>query len=76
MVETSFEFAKSLGVLDQHILHLRRDLLVKAELFDDQVEVINKCLLCVLFNVVVQRRLNVVRTAGLLDLLDPHVEHV
>lgn len=74
VVERSFELFEHPGVLNEVSLHLRSDLLVELELFDDKVEIVQESLLNVLSNVVVKGWLNMERLVGLLDLLDPHVQ--
>jgi len=76
MVERAFKFLKDSSVLDQVSLHLRSDLLVELELFDDQVEIVEEGLLDILSDIIVKRWLNMERLVGLFDLLDPHIQGV
>lgn len=57
-------------------MHFWRDLLEELEFFDHQVVVVEEGLVDVLFDIIVQVRLNVKRLVGFLDLFDPHVELV
>jgi len=74
VVERSFELFEHPGVLNEVSLHLRSDLLVELELFDDKVEIVQESLFNILSNIVVKGRLNMERLVRLLDLLDPHVQ--
>ena len=76
MVERSLELFEHSSVLDQVCLHLWCNLLVKLELFDNEVEVIKESLLNVFSNIIIKGRLDMERFVRLLNLLDPHVERV
>lgn len=76
VVEGSLEFFEDTGVLDQVRLHLRGNLLIELELFDNQVEIIEESLLNILSDIVVQGRLDVEGFVRFLDFLDPHVQGV
>lgn len=73
VVEAPLELLE-LGCLnDELCLHLGRHPLVKLEFLDNQIVVIEECLIDVVFDIVVKVWLDVERLVRLLDLLDPHV---
>lgn len=59
VVEGPLKFLEDSCVLDELSLHLRSDLLIERELFDDQVEVIEESLLYINSDVVVKSWLDV-----------------
>lgn len=59
VVEASFEFLEHTGALYQFCLHFWSYLLIKAELLDYQVKIVEEGCLDIFTNVVVKTRLNV-----------------
>ena len=57
-------------------MHLWGDLLIELELFDDEVEIVQKSLFNILSDVVIESWLDMERLVRLLNLLDPHIERV
>ena len=57
-------------------MHLRRDLLEKEELFDDQIVIIKESLIDILLDIIVQVRLDMEWFIRFLDLFDPHIQLV
>lgn len=55
-------------------MHLWGDLLIELELFDDEVEIVQKSLFNILSDVVIESWLDMERLVRLLNLLDPHIE--
>ena len=58
MVEGLFKISENSSVLDELSLHFWSDLLKEWELFNDQIIIVKKSLVDVLFDIVVQIRLN------------------
>lgn len=76
MIERSFKLLEYPGILNKIRLHLRCDLLVEVEFLDDQVEIVEECLLNIFTNVIIECRLNVEWFVWFLNLLNPHVEWI
>ena len=58
MVEGSLELFEDASVLDQICLHLWSNLLIELEFFDNEVEIVEECLLNVLSDIVIECWLN------------------
>ena len=61
MIEGAFEFLENSSALNQLCLHLRCDLLVKWELFNDEIEIVEEGLLNIFTDITVESGLDVER---------------
>ena len=76
MIERSLKLLEDASVLNKISLHFGCDLLVKLELLNDEVEIVQECLFNILADIVVKCWLDVEWLVRLLNFLDPHIKRV
>lgn len=76
VIERFFKLLEHSGVLNNFSLHFWGNLLIEIKLLDDQVEIVQKGLLNIFSDVVIESWLNMVWLVRFLYLFDPHVERI
>ena len=76
VIERFFKLLEHSGVLNDFSLHFWGNLLIEIKLLDDQVEIVQKGLLNIFSDVVIESWLNMVWLVRFLYLFDPHVERI
>ena len=76
VIERFFKLLEHSGVLNDFSLHFWGNLLIEIKLLDDQIEIVQKGLLNIFSDVVIESWLNMVWLVRFLYLFDPHVERI